>query len=107
MRMLSELLAAVETDQQRKKAQAAKGLDALTYFVLCKLMEDGVPHADSVSKKVGAAFTEFPNWRRAETEYRELRKKVTFAIFVEEDDMGKVTHTVEALFTLVEKSFRY
>jgi type I restriction enzyme R subunit len=103
---LAELLAAIEKDQQRKREQAARGLDALTYFVLCKLTEDEIPHAEAVSKKVGAAFAEFPNWRRGETEFRELRKKVTFALFAEEDDIEKVTSTVEALFTLVRKSFR-
>ena len=36
---------------------------------------------------------------------REVRKQVTFAIFAEEDDMGKVTTTVEGLFTLLQKSF--
>lgn len=51
-------------------------------------------------------FAEFPNWQRSETELRELRKKVTFAVFGEEDDIEKVTATVEALFTLLHKSFK-
>ena len=38
-----------------------------------------------------AAFAEFTNWRHSEKELRELRKKVTFAIFAEEDDLDKVT----------------
>jgi len=37
---------------------------------------------------------------------RELRKQVTFAVLAEEDDMAKVTFTVEALFILLKKSFR-
>ena len=36
---------------------------------------------------------------------REVRKQVTFAVFCEEDDLEKVTATVEALFTLLQKSF--
>jgi type I restriction enzyme R subunit len=103
---LSELLAAVEKDQQRRKEQAAKGLDGLTYFVLCKLTDDGIPNPEIVSKKVRDAFAEFPNWRQSETELRELRKKVTFAMFSEEEDVEKLTATVEALFALVQKSFR-
>ena len=31
---------------------------------------------------------------------------VTFALYAEEDDMQKVTTTVESLFTLLHKSFR-
>jgi len=103
---LADLLAAIEKDEQRKKQQAAKGLDGLAYFVLCKLTDDGIPNPEAVTGKIRAAFSEFPNWQRSETELREARKKVTFAIFAEEDDMDKVTATVDALFTLLHKSFR-
>jgi type I restriction enzyme R subunit len=103
---LAELLKEIEKNEHRKKEQAAKGLDGLTYFVLCKLTDDGIPNPESVSKKVRDAFAKFPNWQRSEAELREVRKQVTFAIFAEEDDMAKVTATVEALFILLQKSFR-
>jgi len=103
---LAELLKEIEKNEQRKKEQAAKGLDGLTYFVLCKLSDDGIPNPEPVSKKVREAFAKFPNWQRSEAELRELRKQVTFAVFAEEDNMEKVTTTVEALFTLLQKSFR-
>jgi type I restriction enzyme R subunit len=103
---LAELLEEIEKNEQRKKEQAAKGLDGLTYFVLCKLTDDGIPNPEPVSKKVREAFTKFPNWQRSEAELREVRKQVTFAIFAEEDDMAKVTATVDALFILLQKSFR-
>ena len=90
----------------RKKEQAARGLDGLTYFVLCKLTGDGIPNPEPVSKKVREAFTKFPNWQRSEAELREVRKQVTFAIFAEEDNMAKVTATVDSLFILLQKSFR-
>jgi type I restriction enzyme R subunit len=67
---------------------------------------NGIPNPEPVSKKVREAFAKFPNWQRSEAELRELRKQVTFAIFAEEDDMAKVTATVEALFVLLKKSFR-
>ena len=51
-------------------------------------------------------FAMFPNWQRSEAELREVRKQVTFAIFAEEDDIAKVTATVDALFILLQKSFR-
>jgi len=103
---LAELLKEIDKNEQRKREQAAKGLDGLTYFVLCKLTDEGVPNPEPASKKVRDAFMKFPNWQRSEAELRELRKQVTFAIFAEEKDMEKVTTTVEALFTLLHKCFR-
>jgi type I restriction enzyme R subunit len=101
---LSELLEQIERDEQRKQIQTAKGLDGLTYFVLCKLTDEGVANAEAASKKVRAAFAEFPNWRESEKELRELRKKVTFAIFAEEDDLDKVTGLVDSIFTVLQKA---
>ncbi len=103
---LATLLKEIEKNEQRKKEQAARGLDGLTYFVLCKLTDDGIPNPEAVSKKIQEAFASFPNWRRSEAELRELRKKVTFAIFAAEEDLQKVTSTVDALFTLLQKGFR-
>lgn len=103
---LAELLGELAKNEQRKQEQAAKGLDGLTYFVLCKLTDDGISNPQSVSKKVRAAFAELPNWQRSETELRELRKQVTFALLAEEDNLEKVTATVEALFALLHKSFK-
>ena len=103
---LASLVAEIEKNEQRKKDQAAKGLDALTYFVLCKLTDDGIPNPETASRKVAAAFAKYPNWKSSEAELREARKQVTFALFAEDDDMEKVTATVEALFNLLQKSFR-
>ena len=103
---LASLFKEIEKNEQRKKEQAEKGLDGLTYFVLCKLTDEGIANPEPTSKKVRAAFGKFPNWQKSEAELRELRKQVTFAIFAEEDDLEKVTATVEALFTLLHKSYR-
>jgi hypothetical protein len=35
---------------QRKREQAVRGLDRLSYFVLCKLNDENVPNADAVCK---------------------------------------------------------
>lgn len=70
------------------------------------MSDDGIPNPDAVSKKAAEAFSQFPNWQRSEAELREVRKKVTFALFAEEDDMDKVTATVESLFVLLAKSFK-
>jgi type I restriction enzyme R subunit len=101
---LAELLKQIERDEDRKKTQAAKGLDGLTYFVLCKLTDEGVANAETASKKVREAFSEFCNWRESEKELRELRKKVTYAILAEEDDLNKVTALVDSIFTVLQKA---
>lgn len=103
---LAELLKAIDKNEQRKKEQAARGLDGLTYFVLCKLTDDGIQNPEAASRKVAAAFAKHPNWQRSEAELREVRKQVTFALYAEENDIEKVTATVEALFMLLQKSFR-
>ncbi|TKS58236.1 MAG: restriction endonuclease subunit R [Nitrospira sp.] len=103
---LAELLKALEKNEQRKQEQAAKGLDGLTYFVLCKLTDDGIPNPEAASRKVAAAFAKHANWQRSEAELREARKDVTFALFAETENMEKVAATVEALFSLLDKRFR-
>jgi type I restriction enzyme R subunit len=103
---LDELLKELDRNEQRKKEQAGKGLDAVGYFVFRKLTDDGIKNPEAVSRKVAEAFTKFPNWQRSEGELRELRKQVTFALLREEDDVEKVTSIVDALFTLLRKSSR-
>jgi type I restriction enzyme R subunit len=100
---LADLLKEIERNENRQKEQQAKGLDSLSYFVLTKLTEEKVSNADAVTKDIREAFAQFPNWQRSEGELRELRKKVTFALVREEDDLEKVTGIVESLFLLLQK----
>jgi type I restriction enzyme R subunit len=65
-----------------------------------------VADAEAVSRKIRQSFADFPNWKTSEASLRELRKKVTFAIFAELDDLEKVTGFVDELFTLLEKADR-
>ena len=103
---LAELLREVEGNETRKKEQAEKSFDGLTYFVYRSLLDAKIQNAEAVSRKIRHAFTEFPNWKRSENAIRELRKKVTFAIFAETDDLNRVTAMVDELFTLLEKADR-
>lgn len=103
---LAELLREVEGNEARKKEQAKKSFDGLTYFVYRSLLDAKIQNAEAVSRKIRHAFTEFPNWKRSENALRELRKKVTFALFAETDDLERVTALVEELFTLLEKADR-
>ncbi len=103
---LAELLREVEGNEARKKEQAEKSFDDLTYFVYRSLLDAKIQNAEVVSRKIRHAFTEFPNWKRSENALRELRKKVTFALFAETEELERVTALVDALFTLLEKADR-
>ncbi len=101
---LEELLNEVESNETRKKEQAEKAFDGLTYFVYRSLLDAKIENAEELSRKIRKAFAEFPNWKKSENSLRELRKKVTFAIFGETDDLDRVTAMVEELFMLLEKA---
>jgi type I restriction enzyme R subunit len=103
---LAALLKEVETNETRKKAQAEKGFDGLTWFVYRTLLDAQIDNAEDVSRKIKAAFIEYPNWKQSENALRELRKKVTFAIFAETDDLDRVTALVDELFTLLDRAGR-
>ena len=101
---LQELFREIERNEQRKKEQAEKGFDGLTFFVYRTLLDAGVNEAEEVSKKIKAAFIEHSNWTRSEKELRELRKQITFAIFAQEDDLDKVAEIVDTLLKLLQKA---
>jgi type I restriction enzyme, R subunit len=103
---LAALLSEVDKNELRKKEQAEKSFDGLTYFVYRSLLDARIENAEAVSRKIRQAFADYPNWKRSENALRELRKKVTFAIFAETDDLDRVTAMVDALFTLLEKADR-
>jgi len=103
---LAELIKELEVNEARKKEQAEKSFDGLTYFVFRTLLDAGIADAEVVSRRVRQAFTDFPNWRRSESALRELRKRVTFAVYAETDDLDRVTTLVDELFTLLDKANR-
>ena len=103
---LNQLLQEVGRDENRKKEQAEKGFDGLTFFVYRTLLDAKVANAEGVSRKIKEAFVENPNWKKSDAALRELRKKVTFAIFAGIDDLDAVTRIVDELFTLLEKADR-
>ena len=100
------LLREVESNETRKQEQAEKSFDGLTYFVYRTLLDAGVGNPEDVSRKIRLAFGECSNWKRSENALRELRKRVTFAIFAETEDLDRVTALVDELFTLLDKAER-
>ena len=101
---LENLFEIIEANEKRKKEQAEKGFDSLTYFVYSILLDAGISNPEEVSQKIKAAFIQYPNWNNSDKEIRELRKQITFAIYAEEDDLDKVTATVDQLLTLMLKA---
>ncbi|MDZ7751853.1 MAG: HsdR family type I site-specific deoxyribonuclease [Gammaproteobacteria bacterium] len=103
---LADLLQEVDKNETRKKEQAERGFDGLTYFVYRTLLDEGLPNAEDLSRRIKEAFTAFPNWRTSEAALRELRKKVTFALVAESDDVEGVAAIVDRLFSLLDKAVR-
>lgn len=103
---LEELLRELEKNEKRKAEQAKRGLDAVSYFVLCKLTDDDYAETDATSRAIAKVFADHPNWHRSDAELRETRQEVTFALVASEDDLTKVTRTVEELFALLRKGFQ-
>lgn len=101
---LDDLLHLVQQNEDRKREQAAKGFDGLTYFVYRTLLDARVPETEAVSRKIREAFVAYPHWQQNEKDLRELRNKVTFAIFAQVDDPEAVARLVEELFTLLDKA---
>jgi type I restriction enzyme R subunit len=101
---ITALLNEIEANARRKKEQAKKGFDGLTYFVYATLLDAGIPHPEAASQKIKTAFVEYPNWATTEKDMRDLRQKMTFALYAEESDLNKVAGTVDHLFTLLMKA---
>lgn len=103
---IAELVKEIEANERRKKEQAEKGFDGLTYFVYATLLDAGISNPEVISQKIKAAFVEYPNWATGEKDLREVRQKMTFALYAESDDLDKVAATVDHLLTLLMKAQR-
>lgn len=100
---IAELLKEIKNNERRKREQAEKGFDSLTYFVYATLVDAGIPSPEATSQKIKAAFVEYPNWATSEKDLREVRTKMTLALYAEEEDLDKVAATVDHLLSLLLK----
>jgi type I restriction enzyme R subunit len=81
--VLKELFKLVENNERRKREQAEKGFDGLTYFVYRTMLDAGLNNAEEISKKIKSAFVEHAGWKQSEKELgtmkgtRDLFKKTT------------------------------
>ena len=95
---LEEIKNICEDDIKRKKEQAEKGFDGLTFFIYRTLLDKDIKNADEITKQIKAEFVNNPNWRTSEKEMRDLRRGATFAVLNEEEDIDKAAAIVEDLF---------
>lgn len=101
---LEELRKLYEEDKERRKEQAEKGFDDLTFFIYKKLYESKINNAEEITKQIKVEFVNHPNWKTSDKEFRELRNQVYFAILSEEDDLDKAANLVEDIFTSIFKA---
>ena len=78
----------------------------MTVFVYRTLLDEKIGNAEEVSRQIKGAFLEFPNWQKSDAALRELRKKITFALYAQSEDLDRVTGIVDYLFHLLEKANR-
>ncbi len=98
---LNELAEAIRKNEHRKREQAEKGMETIQYFFYDKLKEHGLGKPELASNEIKAAMRRFPNWRSSNKDQIELRKRVTYAVFGQEDDMNRVTAMVEDIFHIL------
>jgi len=95
---LDEIRKIYEDDVKRKKEQAEKGFDGLTFFIYRTLIDKGLSKSEKTTKQIKEKFVQNPNWKTSEKDLRELRKGIYYAILDEEDDIDKAASIVEELF---------
>lgn len=103
---LEEIRKLYEEDIKRRKEQAEKGFDDLTFFIYKKMLESEINNAEEITKEIKGEFVNHPNWKSSEKELRELRQAVYFALLAEEDDIDKAANLIDELFNHLFIAFK-
>lgn len=103
---LEEIRKLYEEDVKRRKEQAEKGFDDLTFFIYKKMLESEINNAEEITKQIKGEFVNHPNWKSSEKELRELRQAVYFALLAEEDDIDKAANLIDELFNHLFIAFK-
>lgn len=103
---LEEIRKLYEEDIKRRKEQAEKGFDDLTFFIYKKMLENEINNAEEITKEIKGEFVNHPNWKSSEKELRELRQAVYFALLAEEDDIDKAANLIDELFNHLFIAFK-
>ena len=102
---LKEISKLVDEEVDRKKVQAEKGFDGLTYFIFRTLLDKKFEKAEEITKSIKNAFVDHPYWKSSDKELRSLREAVYYAVFREEDEVDKVADFVDEFFNLLMKAY--
>lgn len=102
---LDEIRKIYEDDIKRKKEQAEKGFDDLTFFIYRTLLDKDFRKADEITRQIKAEFVNNPNWKTSEKELRDLRKGTYYAVLGEEENIDKAAAIVEDLFNQLFKAY--
>jgi type I restriction enzyme R subunit len=103
---LEEIRKLYEEDVKRRKEQAEKGFDDLTFFIYKKMLENEIKNAEEITKRIKGEFVNHPNWKSSEKDLRELRQAVYFALLAEEDDIDKAANLIDELFNHLFIAFK-
>jgi type I restriction enzyme, R subunit len=103
---LEEIRKLYEEDIRRKKEQAEKGFDDLTFFIYKTLLEKEIKNSETITKQIREEFINHPNWKTSEKELRELRQQIYFALLTEDEDLERATVLVEDLFNHLFATFK-
>jgi type I restriction enzyme R subunit len=101
---IDSLLVEIDEDRTRQKVQAERNLDDITAFILTRLTDAGVENAEAAARKAGQAFVDVPHWRTSESDLREARKRVTFALYPVIDDADDLTELVQDIFNVLQQT---
>ncbi len=102
---LEEIKKIYEDDIKRKKEQAEKGFDGLTFFIYRTLLDKDFKKADEITRQIKAEFVNNSNWKTSEKELRDLRKGTYYAVLGEEENIDKAAAIVEDLFNQLFKAY--
>lgn len=102
---LSLLFKEIEKEEARKKEQAEKGFDGLTFFLYRTLLDAGIEQAEAISKDIKEAFIANPNWLKSEKEYRAIYQQVMLSVLAEASDMDSAVSITDNLLALLEKAY--
>lgn len=102
---LDEIRRLYEDDVIRRKEQAQKGFDGLTFFIFKMLSDKEINKTEETTQQIKAEFVNYPNWKNSEKELRRLKQQIYFSILANEDDLDKATNIVDEIFTHLFKAY--
>jgi type I restriction enzyme R subunit len=103
---LEEIRKLYEEDVKRRKEQAEKGFDDLTFYIYKSLLEKEIKNSEEVTKQIKEEFVNHPNWKTSEKELRELRQAIYFALLSEEDNIEKAATMIDEIFNHLFIAFK-